>query len=364
MMAAVATDHEGIMHEYEISDRVIGRGSFGSVFEAVHLESKCVHAVKIIDLSKVNEENRRHLNNEISIMQTATKAFTNGHPHIVRLFGQCCADNQMYLFMEFCKGGSLRQLIRKRGTLTESEAKTLMHQLRQGLQFLREQNVIHRDLKPDNLLLTSEDMSSTKLKIADFGLARVLNIGSMAQTMCGSPLYMAPELFLNGNACDYNGKVDLWSVGAVLFEMVAGRPVFNVQSIAELMEAIRKDPKLTFEPGKLSAVCKDLIQRLLRVDPANRISYSEFLEHEFLLPELPQDDDTNDAKVEAQASIEKTEGNADENQDDSEDWEWDMLDDFGAWVGAAEAVAGQHDGNGADAADAVSDDNNDDDGDG
>jgi serine/threonine-protein kinase ULK/ATG1 len=125
--------------------------------------------------------------------------------------------------LEYCSGGDLAGYINRHGKVPEAVAKHFMRQLALGLQVLQEKHFIHRDLKPQNLLLSSKEVTPL-LKIGDFGFARSLTPESMAETFCGSPLYMAPEIIRNQK---YDAKADLWSAGAILFQLVTGKPPFD-----------------------------------------------------------------------------------------------------------------------------------------
>ena len=170
-----------------------------------------------------------------------------------------------------------------------------MAQLAAGLQFLRSQNVIHRDLKPANLLLSSTNLATAKLKIADFGFARELRNESLAESVVGSPLYMAPELL---EYKSYDAKADLWSVGIILYEMMANDHPFLVVNKCHATNhlALRRNILQYFQrhecvvlPAhvKASEDCAYLIRGLLCADPSKRISFEEFFTAKFLLPPPP-----------------------------------------------------------------------------
>ena len=165
----------------------LGSGSFADVYRAVHKITGREVAVKAIALSKMNEKLEKNLESEIAILQKIE------HPNVVSLIGLQKSQRHMYLIMEMCAGGDLHKYIRKHSPLRETTIRTFMRHLSNGLRALWSSNLVHRDLKPQNLLL-SEDSPNATLKIADFGFARHLAVSSMAETMCGSPLYMAPEI--------------------------------------------------------------------------------------------------------------------------------------------------------------------------
>jgi serine/threonine-protein kinase ULK/ATG1 len=160
----------------------------------------------------------------------------------------------IYLVLELCPGGDLAKMIRTRKRLEEPVAQSFLRQLSDGLHFLSQKNVIHRDLKPANVLL-SEDSDYSTLKLADFGFAKHLTEAAMAQTPCGTPLYMvcvvrcvvltcsysyvysqAPEVF---EMQDYDAKADLWSVGCIFYEMLVGTPPFKGASPRDLYHNIK-----------------------------------------------------------------------------------------------------------------------------
>ncbi|KAF1781653.1 Autophagy-related protein 11 [Phytophthora cactorum] len=204
----------------------IGRGSYGTVHKAINLSSGAAVAVKMIGKDKLRRPHERQsIEKEIETMRVAVEQFENGHPHIVRLL--CTKESQHHIFIvqEYCAGGDIAQLMKANNGLTEELARLYMSQLASGLQFLRSQNVVHRDLKPANLLLSSRNMATAKLKIADFGFARELESEMMAESVVGSPLYMAPELL---EYKSYDAKADLWSVGIILYEMLANEHPFLV----------------------------------------------------------------------------------------------------------------------------------------
>lgn len=198
------------------------------------------------------------------------------------------------------------------GGLNEVVVRHFLHQLASALSFLRSKNLIHRDVKPQNLLLNPSPLyyetdkpemmpfvvdSSTQwplrgikslpmLKLADFGFARSLPSTSLASTLCGSPLYMAPEILRYEK---YAANADLWSVGTVLYEMVTGKPPFRASNHVELLRRIEKgEDRINFPEGLLvSEGMKDLIRSLLKISPDNRCTFPDFFSHEVILDPIP-----------------------------------------------------------------------------
>jgi len=261
-------------------------------------------AIKVIqrNSSKLTPKVLTNLEMEISILKT------HHHINIVQLYTVHKSPNHFYLFLEYCGGGDLQRLIRSRktGRLSEPLTRRLMRDLSSGLEFLYRRNLIHRDIKPQNLLLTAplppeeQDVDAAKegfedevnecsmekeqrkpvlfgLKIADFGFARHLSNAKsqMAETLCGSPLYMAPEILQHQR---YDAKADLWSTGTVLFEMIAGKPPFHGENHMDLLRNIMRCA-VRLPPGvKASNECVNLLRMLLNRNPLKRAGFEEFFE--------------------------------------------------------------------------------------
>ncbi|RKP24493.1 kinase-like domain-containing protein, partial [Syncephalis pseudoplumigaleata] len=230
----------------------IGRGSFATVYKGRHRSTGQRVAVKAVSRSKLTKKLLENLESEIKILKSVR------HDHVVHLFDCQKSEKHIYLVMEYCSLGDLTDFIKRRadrvglrgpaGGLKEPVVRHLLLQLARALEFLRSKNLIHRDIKPQNLLLLPNPLADPHhsgnpmealptLKIADFGFARFLPSQSMAETLCGSPLYMAPEILRYEK---YDAKADLWSVGAVLYEMCCGRPPFRAHNHIELLHRIEK----------------------------------------------------------------------------------------------------------------------------
>ncbi|CAH2058872.1 unnamed protein product [Thlaspi arvense] len=255
--------------------RQIGSGSFSVVWEARHRVHGTVVAIKEIAMGRLNKKLQDSLMSEIFILRRIN------HPNIIRLLDMIESPGKIHLVLEYCKGGDLSVYIQSHGSVPEAAAKHFMLQLAAGLQVLRDNNIIHRDLKPQNLLL-STDENDADLKIADFGFARSLQPRGLAETLCGSPLYMAPEIM---QLQKYDAKADLWSVGAILFQLVTGRTPFTGNSQIQLLQNIMRSTGLQFPADcrDISLECIDLCQKLLRRNPVERLTFEEFFNHPFLL---------------------------------------------------------------------------------
>ena len=255
----------------------VGQGSFAVVWRAEHAETGEVAAVKEINTARLSPKLLEGLQREVAVLQRAR------HPHIVRLlsiFRRPKAE-RLYLVLEYCAGGDLAHHVRRHGRVPEPEARVLTQQLASGLRCLRQHNLMHRDLKPQNLLLSGALGAGGVLKIADFGFARDVQEAGLAETLCGSPLYMAPEILQNRR---YGVKADLWSVGAVLFELVSGKPPYGGMNHLQLLRNIEtKEARLPPSvAAELSPECRDLIARLLKRSPLERLSFESFFSHRFV----------------------------------------------------------------------------------
>lgn len=241
----------------------LGQGSYATVYKAHHKSNGGGYAVKVISREKIGSAKlQMNLEQEISIMKEIN------HENVVRLFGTFTSKNNIYLVLEFCGGGDLQLFIRKHKRLEESVAKSFLIQLARGLHFLHSKNIIHRDIKPQNLLL-SEFSPNATIKFADFGFAKHLHEASMAQTPCGTPLYMAPEIF---EMKEYDAKADVWSIGCVLFEMCTGEPPFKGSNHRELFMNIRSKSLRLPSNVTLSPEMTEILQRLLELNPQRRVS--------------------------------------------------------------------------------------------
>ena len=192
-------------------------------------------------------------------------------------FSPCAAD--IYMVMEFVPGGELFDFIVSNGRLSEPRARTMFQQLVSGVEYCHQHMVVHRDLKPENLLLDAEQ----QLRIADFGLSNVMKDGDFFKTSCGSPNYAAPEV-ISGKL--YAGpEVDVWSCGVILYALLCGSLPFDDENIPNLFKKIKGG--IFTLPGHMSDDIKDLISRMLVVDPLQRITIPEIRRHRWFTEALP-----------------------------------------------------------------------------
>ncbi|XP_063099411.1 serine/threonine-protein kinase ULK3 isoform X4 [Cavia porcellus] len=248
----------------------LGSGTYATVYKAYSKkDTREVVAIKCVAKKSLNKASVENLLTEIEILKGIR------HPHIVQLKDFQWDSDNIYLIMEFCAGGDLSRFIHARRILPEKVARVFMQQLASALQFLHERNISHLDLKPQNILLSS--LEKPHLKLADFGFAQHMSPWDEKHVLRGSPLYMAPEMVCQRQ---YDARVDLWSVGVILYEALFGKPPFASRSFLELEEKIRSNRAIEL-PSRppLSRDCRDLLNRLLERDPTRRISFQDFFAH-------------------------------------------------------------------------------------
>ncbi|XP_012923721.1 serine/threonine-protein kinase ULK3 isoform X3 [Heterocephalus glaber] len=248
----------------------LGSGTYATVYKAyAKKDTREVVAIKCVTKKSLNKASVENLLTEIEILKGIR------HPHIVQLKDFQWDSDNIYLIMEFCAGGDLSRFIHTRRILPEKVARVFMQQLASALQFLHERNISHLDLKPQNILLSS--LEKPHLKLADFGFAQHMSPCDEKHVLRGSPLYMAPEMVCQRQ---YDARVDLWSVGVILYEALFGQPPFASRSFLELEEKIRSNRVIELPPRPpMSRDCRDLLHQLLERDPAHRISFQDFFAH-------------------------------------------------------------------------------------
>ncbi|XP_046897986.1 serine/threonine-protein kinase ULK3 isoform X2 [Hypomesus transpacificus] len=272
----------------------LGSGTYATVYKAYSKgDSREVVAVKVVSKKSLNKASMENLLTEIEILKTVR------HPHIVQLKDFQWDSENIYLILEWCSGGDLSRFIRSRRLLPERVARRFLQQIACALQFLHERNISHLDLKPQNILLCG-----SVLKLADFGFAQYMSPWDEQSVLRGSPLYMAPEMVCRQQ---YDSRVDLWSVGVILYEALFGRAPFASKSYTELEEKIRSNKPVELPAGgRVSRDCRDLLQRLLERDPDARLTFSQFFSHPFVdLEHMPSADSLGKAKALVLQAVQK-----------------------------------------------------------
>jgi len=252
----------------------IGKGSFASIYKVFNIEDDKTYALKRIDISNKSKKLVKTFEQEIRIMTSMN------HDHILKLYKVIRSRHHINMIIEYCDSGDLHQYLSKLKTkiLSEDACSDILCQISMGLQHLRQHKYIHRDLKPQNILLHSNGNGRYILKIADFGFTRELDHNNMAETICGSPLYMAPEVL---HSQSYDERADLWSIGVLMYQMLFGNYPIEATNTIELVKKIKLF-QLRLPHQQFSPQCIDLLERLLVKDPKHRIGFDQFYNHPFL----------------------------------------------------------------------------------
>jgi serine/threonine protein kinase len=246
----------------------IGGGNYGTVYLSRNNRQE-VFAIKKIEVPSRNKKLRSLLESETATLNSIY------NPSIVNLKESFNTKTHIYLVMEYCEGGDLEKFLEKNEKVPIHIVKKWMRQLFQGLSDMRKQNIVHRDIKPANIMLTKVDPELADIKLGDFGFAKFLG-DSLTCTQLGTPLYMAPEIFESS----YTYKIDIWSLGLVIYEMLYGHHLFDCYRLEEL-KALHKKPIVLEDDDNVSAQAKDLIRAMLTYEYLNRPDYEELLKMEF-----------------------------------------------------------------------------------
>lgn len=278
---------DNVKYSYS-TKRQLGAGAFATVFlgsarvkreNGVELLHKV--AVKRIEKKRMQTSPKmsRLMQNEITLLREL-----EGHPNVVRLLDSFENKEHMHLVLEFCDGGDLAAHLKSHAPLSDAVTHNLFSQLAAAVKHTRHHGVVHRDIKPANVLLHRDAArpSGFVAKLSDFGFACRMGAADLGHTFVGSPLHMAPEV-LSGS--QYDPKIDLWSLGTILYQMATGTTPYRARSIVELKnklnEAERQGQHLPLPPHA-SADMIDLVRQLLVLDPRSRIDFAGLFEHPYV----------------------------------------------------------------------------------
>ena len=266
------TVNAGLEPEAKISDfekeREIGKGGFGLVWKVIHKKTQKVYCIKVIEKKGIIEQKLvDQMNREIEIM------YILNHPHCLRLKNHFEDDNNFYLVMPLAVKGQLYKVLRKFRKFDERTTAQILRETISALQYLHSFNppIIHRDIKPENLLLNE----GGRVLLADFGWSNFSD-GDVRKTFCGTPEYIAPEMLLKKG---HDTRVDIWSIGILMFELLSGYSPFVAKSNQELYSNIRK-LKIHW-PRDMPPLAKNLITKILKLDIKERPSLQEILDHQW-----------------------------------------------------------------------------------
>ncbi|XP_008424822.1 MAP/microtubule affinity-regulating kinase 4 isoform X4 [Poecilia reticulata] len=248
--------------------KTIGKGNFAKVKLARHILTGREVAIKIIDKTQLNPTSLQKLFREVRIMKTLN------HPNIVQLFEVIETEKTLYLVMEYASGGEVFDYLVAHGRMKEKEARAKFRQIVSAVHYCHQKNIVHRDLKAENLLLDAD----SNIKIADFGFSNEFTEGNKLDTFCGSPPYAAPELFQGKK---YDGpEVDIWSLGVILYTLVSGSLPFDGQNLKELRERVLRGKYRV--PFYMSTDCEGILRRFLVLNPAKRCSLEQIMKDKWI----------------------------------------------------------------------------------
>ncbi|EAU91637.1 CAMK/RAD53 protein kinase [Coprinopsis cinerea okayama7 len=276
----------GLYAYYDVSTE-LGKGSFATVMKAVNRKTGVWYAVKMIKdkrAAHAGDIRNSAIAREISIMEKLK------HRNICELKEVFMEEgsSDINLVLELVEGGDLLEYILNRGGLSEVDAKHITHQICSALSYIHQQGIAHRDLKPENVLLTKSN--PPVVKVADFGLAKIVDSLTMLRTMCGTPSYLAPEVVKQVNQEGYDNLVDSWSVGVIVFSMLTNASPFiedETQRDIRTRIAERRIDWSVLEAQNPSAECIHFIRSLLQEDPSVRMSLTQALDHPWLQSYIP-----------------------------------------------------------------------------
>ena len=276
--------HDDFHIKYKLERKnPLGKGSFSTVYLATDKFNN-QFAVKQISLSKIRSEHGDKFQRELDISMRLN------HPNIVKCIEIFKTEYHWYIVTEYCDGGTLQNLLptlsKYNNNRREEIVKKILSELKDALKYLISNNIIHRDLKPQNILIKKLTKNNYTIKLADFGFARYFSNkltddghDDMVSTICGSPIYMAPEILIDLKS---NTKADLWSFGVIMYELLYGNnPYYFPKNIPELRKLI-VEKQITYN-HIFTQDCMDLLKSLLIIDPKNRISWKNLFLHKWFI---------------------------------------------------------------------------------
>eukprot|EP01102_Stenamoeba_stenopodia_P019877 TRINITY_DN7598_c0_g1_i1.p1 TRINITY_DN7598_c0_g1~~TRINITY_DN7598_c0_g1_i1.p1 ORF type:complete len:522 (+),score=113.56 TRINITY_DN7598_c0_g1_i1:345-1910(+) len=291
----IETEEGGPQKKYDLRD-TLGSGAFATVRLGISRATGEKFAIKIIDKKKFQMNNgcqrKDALMDEVKILMAVN------HPNIIGIKEMFDTPKTLYLVLELVTGGELFDQIIKVGRYTEEQARELMSQMLEAVEYLHSQGIAHRDLKPENILLKSK--TDQIIKLSDFGLSRIIGEGSFMKTLCGTPQYLAPEVLTKADQKGgYGLEVDMWSLGVIMYILLCGYPPFDDQRSIPIFDQVKLG-KFDFpdDPwGTVSDAAKHLIVRMMTLDPTKRITATEAKQHPWMKGETaaPKDAEKSDA---------------------------------------------------------------------
>ncbi|XP_071848698.1 serine/threonine-protein kinase Chk2-like [Apostichopus japonicus] len=267
-----------------ILSKQLGRGACGVVKLAFEKDSCQKVAIKIIEKKTFSMGGTMMKNMDKAVMEEVRILKALNHPCIIKIEDVYETEERLFIVLELVEGGELFDRVSSRGKFSEDTAKVMFYQILVACKYLHDNKISHRDLKPENILLVN-DKTETLVKVTDFGLSKFVGEVSFMKTQCGTPTYLAPEIVAGGGISRYGRAVDCWSLGVILFICLGGYPPFSEEiKIMPLNDQIKRG-YYSFPDKYWSGIsddAKDLIKRLLTVDPQRRLTTTKALQHSWL----------------------------------------------------------------------------------
>jgi len=264
-----------VSDNYTITDE-LGKGNYSTVFLAQHKQNGSKWAAKMIHKQNAGKKGLEMVITEVKILRSVN------HPNIVRLNEAYENDQDCCLVLELISGGELFDKIVELVSYTERDASRIVRQMTDAVGHLHSKNIVHRDLKPENLLLEN-DSPTSPIRLADFGLSKFIDPKDPLNVPVGTPGYVAPEVVecLERTDCYYGKEIDMWGIGVITYILLCGYPPFYAEDDDAVFDQILAG-KFDFPSphwDKISASAKDLITKLLVIDPTKRMTAEEALKH-------------------------------------------------------------------------------------
>ncbi|KAL6868459.1 SMAD/FHA protein kinase [Trichoderma novae-zelandiae] len=289
--------------QYTLLDK-LGKGHFAEVYLCVEKSTGKRYAVKIFTQhpGKDNRSKTEGLQQEIGVLMGVS------HPNVLCLKDTFTERDHVYLVLELAPEGELFNYIVRKQKLSEDETRKVFRQLFQGIKYLHDRNIVHRDIKPENILLVDQELH---VKLADFGLAKIIGEESFTTTLCGTPSYVAPEILADSKHRRYTKAVDIWSLGVVLYICLCGFPPFSDElysrdfpfTLSQQIKSGRFDYPSPYWDS-VGDPALDLIDSMLIVDPERRFTVDQCLQHPWLNANTPAVNDSTGGLVDGIGGLE------------------------------------------------------------
>eukprot|EP01103_Thecamoeba_quadrilineata_P013341 TRINITY_DN3682_c0_g1_i1.p1 TRINITY_DN3682_c0_g1~~TRINITY_DN3682_c0_g1_i1.p1 ORF type:complete len:492 (-),score=66.78 TRINITY_DN3682_c0_g1_i1:151-1605(-) len=294
-----------IIGNYISTGVLLGSGQFSRVYIGRHCRTAQICAIKYIHLRAQSEVACKMIKREVEMMKKIH------HPNIVQLYDVIEVPSYLYIVMEYCSGETLDNYISKLQIVPEKDARYIVKETAAGLIYLYKLNIIHRDIKPQNILLNydSSYISSHEnlfhVKLADFTFAKSVGPENLTATFCGTPVYMCPEMFLSNDRGNFRKNGDLWSLGVIFFQMLYGYLPYFSSDILQLVDALRNFKLILPASPTISQETRELLEGLLQKNPSERFSFEELEQCPIMKDKVFREDESEKTLQNLTADISK-----------------------------------------------------------